>query len=182
MNTTAPTEPHPAGFSTGLGILLVLLGLLAIAAPFFVGATLSVLLGLVVLAGGIAHLVYAWAQRTAGAVLWQVAVGLLYLIAGGVLVFHPAAGVAGLTLILAIYLAVEGVVELGLYFGVKHVPGTVWFLIDGIVSLLLAILIFAQWPWSGAWALGTLVGISLIMSGVARLTLPAGRRRMALGV
>ena len=114
--------------------------------------------------------------------LWQVVIGLLYLFAGGSLLFHPLAGIAGLTLILAIYIGIEGVIELAMFFRVRHVPGTVWFLMDGLVSLLLAGLIFAHWPWSSGWALGTLVGVSLIMSGVARLTLPAGRRRLALGV
>jgi uncharacterized membrane protein HdeD (DUF308 family) len=173
---------HPTGVSTTLGVLLIVIGVIAVVAPLFAGVVLSVVLGLVVLAGGLAHLLYAWSERGAGAVLWQIVIGLVYLIAGASLLFHPVASIAGLTLVLAIYIAVEGVIELGLFFRVKHVPGTTWFLIDGIISLLLAGLIFAHWPWSSAWALGTLVGISLIMSGIARLTLPAGRRRLALGV
>jgi uncharacterized membrane protein HdeD (DUF308 family) len=67
-----------------------------------------------------------------------------------------------------------------LFYRLRRHAGTSWFLIDGIVSLLLAALIFFHWPSSSGWALGTLVGISLLFSGIARFTMPVRRRRRML--
>jgi uncharacterized membrane protein HdeD (DUF308 family) len=97
-------------------------------------------------------------------------------IAGLYMLALPVAGVVALTLVLAIYIAVEGVFELVIFSFLRRLRGAVWFLIDGLVSLLLAGLIFFGWPSSSLWALGTLVGISLLISGIARLTLPLGLR------
>jgi len=72
--------------------------------------------------------------------------------------------------------------ELALYFRIRAQRGAGYFLLDGVVSLLLAGLVFFHWPSSSAWFLGTIVGISLIFSGIARLTLPMGRRRGLLPV
>jgi uncharacterized membrane protein HdeD (DUF308 family) len=88
----------------------------------------------------------------------------------------PVAGVLALTLVLAFYITLEGVFELAVFTRLRHLRGAVWFLVDGLVSLLLAGLIFFHWPSSSLWALGTLVGISLLFSGIARLTLPMSLR------
>jgi len=155
-----------------LGIVLLIAGMVAILAPWFAGIAASVFFGWLILLAGVAHLMYAWSERGAGAVLWQVLIGIVYIVAALWLVAAPAAGVVALTLVLATYIALEGVFELALFSKVRRLPGGVWFLIDGLVSLLLAGLIFFHWPASSFWALGTLVGVSLLFSGVARLTLP----------
>jgi uncharacterized membrane protein HdeD (DUF308 family) len=79
------------------------------------------------------------------------------------------AGVASLTLLLATLFLVEGVLDIVLYVKTRPIHGSSWVLIDGIVTLLLGGMIYMQWPSSSAWAIGTLVGISLIFSGVARV-------------
>jgi uncharacterized membrane protein HdeD (DUF308 family) len=170
------TYTRSPGWSIFLGILLVLAGLLAIVVPFFAGVAASVFFGWLVLFGGVAHLVYAWSERGAGAILWQVLIGIVYVIAGLYMLVLPVAGVVALTLVLGFYIAVEGVFELVIFSLLRRLRGAVWFLIDGLVSLLLAGLIFFAWPSSSLWAVGTLVGISLLFSGIARLTLPLGLR------
>jgi uncharacterized membrane protein HdeD (DUF308 family) len=170
MNTLASSRAR--GWSIFLGILLVVAGMLSIAVPFFAGIAASVFFGWLILFAGVAHLVYGWSERGAGAVLWQVLIGIAYVVAAGCLLFLPVAGVVALTLILAVYIAFEGFFELAVFSMVRRLPGSVWFLIDGVVSLLLALLIFFRWPSDSFWALGTLVGISLLFSGIARLTLP----------
>ncbi len=94
------------------------------------------------------------------------------------MLFHPLAGMALITLVLAVYIMFEGIFELVVFSRVRHLPGTVWFLIDGLVSLFLAALIFFHWPSSSMWVIGTLVGISLLFSGLARTF---GRSRWGLG-
>jgi uncharacterized membrane protein HdeD (DUF308 family) len=88
------------------------------------------------------------------------------------------AGVLTLTLVLAAYLVVEGIIEMAVFFRLRSLPGAVWFFVDGVVSLLIAALIVAHWPSSSVWALGTLVGISLIFSGMARLMNPVSSSRV----
>jgi uncharacterized membrane protein HdeD (DUF308 family) len=170
------THTRSAGWSIFLGILLVLSGLFAIVVPFFAGVAASVFFGWLVLFAGIAHLIYAWSERGAGAILWEVLIGIVYVIAGLYMLVLPVAGVVALTLVLAFYIAVEGVFELVIFSLLRRLRGAVWFLIDGLVSLLLAALILFGWPSSSLWAVGTLVGISLLFSGIARLTLPLGLR------
>jgi uncharacterized membrane protein HdeD (DUF308 family) len=136
----------------------------------------SVFFGWLVVLAGAAHLVYAWSERGAGAVIWQVLIGIIYLAAGGYMLYMPVAGVEALTAVLAFYIAVEGVMELALFGAARKLPGSVWFLVDGIVSLLLAGMIFWGWPASSIWAVGTLVGVSLLFSGFARLMVPMRAR------
>ena len=157
-------------WSIALGILFLVAGFLAILAPFFAGIAASIFFGWLILFAGVAHLVYAWSQRSAGAKLWQILIGLVYMVAALYLLLLPVAGVATLTLVLAFYIALEGVFELVIFSLLRELRGSVWFLIDGIVSLLLAGFIVFHWPSSSLWAVGTLVGVSMLFSGIARLT------------
>jgi uncharacterized membrane protein HdeD (DUF308 family) len=83
---------------------------------------------------------------------------------------------ATLTIALAIYLFVEGVLEIILSFEVRPMPGSGWLLVDGIITLILAVMIWRTWPSSTEWVIGTLVGISMLFSGVARLMLSLAAR------
>jgi uncharacterized membrane protein HdeD (DUF308 family) len=171
---------RPSAWSLVMGSLLLLAGLVAIAVPFFGGIAASLFFAWVLLFAGAAHLGYAWMRRGAGAVLWQILVGIAYLIAALYLFMLPVAGMVALTLVLVFYIGVEGILELVIFSTLRRLPGSVWFLVDGVVSLVLAGLIFAHWPSSSLWAIGTLVGISLVLSGVARMSgglarpIPAG--------
>ena len=170
------SHTRSAGWSIFLGVLLLLVGLLAIAAPFFAGIAASVLFGWLIVFAGVAHLVYAWSERGAGAVLWQILIGVAYLIAAIYMLGLPVAGVVTLTLVLAFYILIAGIFELAVFLHLRGLPGAIWFLVDGLASFLLAGLIFFHWPSSSLWAVGTLVGISLLMSGIARITLPLSLR------
>ncbi|MGA8109260.1 MAG: DUF308 domain-containing protein [Acidobacteriaceae bacterium] len=182
MGTAAAAPVHPTGWSITISILLIILGLLAIAAPFFAGLAVTVLLGWLIIIAGFGHLIYAWSERGAGAILWQVLIAAVYLFGGFYVLLHPVGGVVALTLVLVFYIAAEGVFELGAFFALRHLSGAAWYLVDGIVSLVLAALIFFHWPSSSVWAIGTLVGISILFSGFARLTMPMSRRRVLLPV
>jgi len=85
---------------------------------------------------------------------------------------------AALTLVLAIYLFVEAVLELILSFRLRPLPGSNWLLFDGIITLVLAILIWRSWPSSTEWVIGVLVGFSMLFSGVSRLSLSLAARRL----
>jgi uncharacterized membrane protein HdeD (DUF308 family) len=81
--------------------------------------------------------------------------------------------------LLASLFLIEGVLDIVFYARVRPTNGSSWLLIDGVVTLLLSLLIWAHWPSSSAWAIGTLVGVSMIMSGVSRVMMSATIRRVS---
>jgi len=133
---------------------------------------------LIVLAG-VVHLILAFHAHRAGGLIWKLLVGLAYLCFGGYLIVHPLLGITSLTLLLASLFLVEGVLDIVLFFQMRSMRGSSWVLIDGIVSLLLGLMIYRQWPSSSAWVIGTLVGVSMIFSGVARVMLSLAVRKTA---
>jgi uncharacterized membrane protein HdeD (DUF308 family) len=137
--------------------------------PFFAGIAVTAVIGWLLLLAGIAHLLYCWHSRSTGSVIWPLIIAILYLFVGFYLIFHPARGLVTLTLLLASYFVIEGVIELVMYFRLRRSHRASWFLWDGIITLLLGILIWAHWPFSSVWVLGTLIGISLLISGFTRL-------------
>jgi uncharacterized membrane protein HdeD (DUF308 family) len=72
----------------------------------------------------------------------------------------------------------EGVLNIVLFFQLRALQGAPWILFDGIVTLILAMLIYLQWPSSSMWAIGTLVGISMIFSGITRVMLSLAVRKV----
>ena len=166
------------GWSIGLSILMILGGVLAIVIPPAAGIAVLVVVAWLLMISGAAHLVFAWYMRTAGGMVWELLLGILYIFVGAFALLHPVAGLASLTLLLAIYLFTEGVLELILSFRLRPISGSNWLLFDGIITLILAILILKSWPSSTEWVIGTLVGISMLFSGVARLSMSLAARRM----
>jgi len=180
MNTTSlgTIAKRSVGWSIGLSILMILAGVLAIVIPPAAGIAVLVVVAWLLMFSGAAHLVFAWQTRGAGGTLWELLLGILYIFVGIYALRHPVAGLASLTLVLAIYLFVEGVLEFILSFRLRPMPGSNWLLFDGIVTLILAILIWRTWPSSTEWVIGTLVGISMLFSGVSRLVLSLAARRI----
>ncbi|PYX11892.1 MAG: hypothetical protein DMG84_22925 [Acidobacteria bacterium] len=91
----------------------------------------------------------------------------------------PGAGVASLTLVLASLFLIEGILNIVLFFQMRSMRGSGWMLGDGIITLLLGLLIYLQWPSSSTWAIGTLVGVSMIISGVTRVMFSLAVRKVA---
>lgn len=116
-----------SSWSIFLGVLLVLTGLASITLPFFAGIAASVFFGWPLMVGGIAHLVYAWSERRAGAVLWQILIGIAYLVTSIYMLVLPVAGVVTLTLVLSFYILLEGIFELVVYVHLRSLHGAVWF-------------------------------------------------------
>jgi len=92
--------------------------------------------------------------------------------------WDPVVGLVSLTLGLALYLAAEATLEFILAYRLRPLPGSGWLFFDGIITLVLAIMIWRTWPASTAWAIGILVGISMLFSGISRLMLSLAARRL----
>src|SRR5229473_1853051 len=154
LNTPVELVRHASTLSILWGVLLIVFGMVAIGSPFLAAVAVNALVAWLIVLAGVVHLMLAFRVHGAGSMIWKVLVGIAYLCFGGYLLFHPVLGVASLTLLLASL-----------------------FLIDGIITLLLGLMIYMQWPSSSAWAIGTLVGISMIFSGVARVMMSLAVRK-----
>lgn len=161
------------------GVLLICLGIFAVGSPMIAAVAVNVLIAWLIVFAGIVHLVVAFHSREAGSVIWRLLVGLAYIGVGVYAMARPALGVVSLTLLLAVLFLVEGIFNIVLFFRAPSAHRSSWFLIDGIVTLILGAMIYVQWPSSSAWAIGTLVGVSLIFSGVARVMVSLAVRKAA---
>jgi uncharacterized membrane protein HdeD (DUF308 family) len=170
MSTSSTTAGRPASVSIGWGIALILLGFLALCLPFAAGLGVSIAAGWIVILGGFLYGASAFAARRAGPFLWRWLAGLVYVIGGFYLIAHPGLALTTLPLALALLFFFEGVMEIAAFFQHRTLPGAGWVLSNGLVTLLLAFLIWRPWPNSSAWAIGTILGINLIFSGITRLT------------
>jgi uncharacterized membrane protein HdeD (DUF308 family) len=164
------------------GVLLICLGVLGVGSPLVAAIAVNVVIAWLIVLAGVVHLIVAFHSREAGSVIWRLLVGLAYICFGVYLIARPVVGVVSLTLVLASLFLVEGVLDIALFFKVRTVARSSWILLDGIVTLLLGLMIYVQWPSSSAWAIGTLVGVSLIFSGVTRVMLALAVRKAAAKV
>lgn len=160
------------------GIVMLIGGIAAIALPWASGIGVVIVVGWVLILAAVSHLVLAFHTHSVGGFLWQILLCLIYGVAGVFMLMNPLAGLVTLTLVLAVFLLMEAVLETALYFQVRGKINAGWVLFDAIVTLILAILVWSQWPSSALWFIGTLVGISLIFSGISRMNLASaiGRR------
>jgi uncharacterized membrane protein HdeD (DUF308 family) len=166
-------------WSIVLSVLMMVTGVLAIGLPMIAGIAVTALVGWLLIFSGALHLAFAWRGGRAGAVVWEILLGVAYGVIGFYILANPVAGLASLTFAVAIYLFVEGVLEFILSFQLRPAPGAGWLLVDGIVTIVLAIMIWSTWPSSAVWVIGTLVGISMLFSGITRLMLSMAVRRLA---
>jgi uncharacterized membrane protein HdeD (DUF308 family) len=163
-----------------MGVLTALLGVFLIAYPLAAATITTLLFGWVLIFVGIAQFVFALHSQTTGKFFMKVLLGAVYLIAGVALAFFPLAGVAALTALLGTLLCIYAGLATATAFQTRPVEGWGWFLFDGIVTFLMAMLILARWPSSSFWAIGTLVGVAVLMGGISR-TMIAARIKSAIG-
>lgn len=168
---------HASTWSIVWGVLLIIFGMLAIGSPLLAAVAVNALIAWLIVLAGVVHLVLAFHTHGAGSVIWKLLVGVAYLCFGAYLIMHPVLGVASLTLVLASLFLIEGILNIVLFFKMRPVQGSSWVLVDGIITLLLGLMIYLQWPSSSAWAIGTLVGVSMIISGVTRVMISLAVRK-----
>jgi uncharacterized membrane protein HdeD (DUF308 family) len=165
-------------WSIVFSIFMIVAGILAIAMPPVAGLAVNIIVAWLLLLSGAMHIVFAWHTRTVGAVLWEVLLGLLYGAIGVYLLAQPVAGLAALTLALAIYLFLEAVLEFTVWTYLRRLPGAGWLLFDGLITLALAVMIWRTWPSNTEWVIGTIVGLSMLFSGFSRLMLSMAAKQL----
>jgi uncharacterized membrane protein HdeD (DUF308 family) len=155
---------HRWGHFLVLGVVLIILGTLAIIFSCIASMAITLTFGILLLAGGLVQIVTSfWASKWSGFFL-ELFLGVLYLVAGGFMIRHPVAAAAGITLVLAVSFVAGGIMRIA--FAIAHRgTGDGWVLLNGIITLILGIMIWSRWPWDSLWIIGLFVGIDLIFLG-----------------
>ena len=167
------------GWGIFLGILTVLLGILLIVFPLFAATVTTIIIGAFLVVAGVFELVQALRAHTVGTFFLRLLLGIVYGIGGLMLLSHPLWGVAVLTVVLGVMLLFEAGVTTVLGFNIRPASGWGWLIFDAVITAILGVLILAHWPASAIWALGTLVGVAVLLRGITRIGLSAGLRRAA---
>ncbi|MBA3603039.1 MAG: HdeD family acid-resistance protein [Parachlamydiaceae bacterium] len=158
------------GWFLGVGILLIFLGTLAIGGAGFVTMVSMVFFGTLMLIGGVVQGINAIKTRNGDGFLVNLLTALLYIVVGLMLLLNPAIGAITLTLLLAVFYTVSGLFKIVAAVFNRYAQWG-WMLFSGIVSLVLGLMIWAEWPISGLWVIGLFIGIDMIIVGWIWVTL-----------
>ncbi|MFT6424762.1 MAG: uncharacterized membrane protein HdeD (DUF308 family) [Celeribacter sp.] len=156
---------------SGTGVVMVLLGILAIIMPVVSSYAVSFLIGAVLIFGGLFATLWALAFRGTRAFVWLLLAGVFPLCAGLYLLVFPASGLATLTFIIAAIFLLTGVAQSLSAFDMGGLKGAGWVLISGLISIALGVSIFAVLPEASTVVLGILLGIDLISTGLSLILL-----------
>jgi uncharacterized membrane protein HdeD (DUF308 family) len=171
-----------SGWLIAMAVVFIILGVLAIVEPGVAGLAVTILVGWLLIFGGVAHLIAAFSGGGTGRVVWHVFLGLIYVVGGIYYLTHPLLGLGTLTLLLGGIILVGAALEFIAYFLVRSRSGSGWLLLNGLIALLVGGLILAHWPSSTVWAIGTLVGVNLLMTGISRLMVGMAARKLASSI
>lgn len=168
-----------SGLFMALGIVLVIVGIIAMIFPFYSTVFFVVLMGVLLVIAGVVGIIVAIATRKAGGAGWKAALGILALIFG-ILILIPSFlpyTIATITFLIATWLLIDGIMALVLSIASRW-PGWAISLIGGILSIVLGILIFVGWPGTAFWIIGLFAGIGLLFSGFSFIAVAAAVRRV----
>jgi len=161
------------------GVVMIILGVLAVAAPVIATIAIDIYVGWLFLFSGVIGLIALFSSHHIPAFLWTLITAALSIALGILLIWKPVEGALSLTFVLTAFFLVEGVFQIATSLVYRDsLPGTWgWMLASGVSDLLLVAIIVLGWPATGVWVLGLLVGINLFMSGWAIVMMAfAGRQ------
>jgi uncharacterized membrane protein HdeD (DUF308 family) len=150
------------------GIVMMVLGFLAVAVPILATLAVEIFVGWLFFVAGLFRAVWVWRSRQTPGFAWSLLTAVLAIVLGLVLILRPLAGVLTLTMVLVVFFIIEGIASIiGAIEHRQHLRSWGWVLFSGIIDLLLAYLIWAGWPSSASWAIGLLVGINMLFLGLS---------------
>jgi uncharacterized membrane protein HdeD (DUF308 family) len=179
MNELSADIKKASGAVTLWGVLTIVLGVFAMGSPLVTGLALGVLIGISLVVAGLMQSVYAFQAGSIGKGVLRLLFGGVTVLAGLSIIGQPGIALATLTLILAVYFVVDGITTLIASTAVAGGQGKGLIIFNGIVTLVLGMMIWRGWPVSGAWAIGILVGIRLIFSGMTMMAMGAVGREVS---
>ena len=173
------TQEHrrqSSGTIRAMGFIMLAIGIIALIGPWFLASVaVELMYAWLLLIYGIVQFIYAFKSRSVGGVLFKLLFSIVSIIAAIFLLVYPLAGVFTLTLVLGVYIFLDGVFRVIMAFQLRPLPKWGLVLFNGIVSIILGILIWSQWPFNAGWILGVYVGLSLIFNGIEAIIFPTSR-------
>ena len=155
------------------GIVLIILGTLALLVPAVASVAATIVFGWILLLSGVVGLIATFRAQGSPGFTWSLISALLGIAAGIILLTMPVQGALSLTAVLIAFLLVEGVATV--LFALEHRKGSSgrwsWVLASGVVDLALGIILLAGLPGTAVWALGLLIGINMIFGGVSLVSM-----------
>lgn len=159
-----------------LGLVLIVLGVLAISAAYYTTVFSVIIFGAVLVAAGIVQIVQAFMARKWTGLAVSILLGILYLVTGVIILIRPEMAAVALTLWIAAFCLVAGLFRM--ITSVLHrFEGWGWIFFNGLITFLLGIFILADWPISGLWVIGLFVGIDLLLAGWTWLLLSLAAKK-----
>ena len=166
IGSTEMLEAREASKSgIAIGALLAVLGVLAMMAPLISGIAVTVLVGILMIAGGLMQTFFAFKAESFGKGVLVFLFGGLGVVAGVIILMTPQTSLAFLTMLVAAFFVASGITDIVLGFKKKPEEGWGWLVFSGGLSVLLGLLIMAEWPFSGLWVIGFFVGLRMLVSG-----------------
>jgi uncharacterized membrane protein HdeD (DUF308 family) len=171
---------HAWGWFLVLGILLMILGALALATSALMTLGTMVFFGFLLIISGVIQLIHVFKARGWGGFFLLLLTGILGVVTGGLMVRHPSAAALSLTLLLASFFLVGGLFRV-VGSLLLHYPNWGWACLSGVIAFLLGVMLVTEWPASGLWFIGTSIGITLLFEGWGWVMVAlAARRRKAM--
>src|SRR5499427_723408 len=152
------------GWFLVLGIVLIVLGVVAMGSVFVMTIASVFFFGWILIVGGVMEVVHAFWHKRWGGFFLDLLTGILYVVAGWMMVTNPQESAILLTLLIAMFLVFQGVFRIVAALAVRY-PRWGWVLVNGVISLVLGILIWRRWPVSALWVIGLFVGIEMLLNG-----------------
>ena len=153
-------------------------GAIVIAAPAFAGTAVVIVIGSILLVTGIVQFLRGLGEESWSSKLLGMVLGVITAICGLAVLAHPLFGLTMLTLVLAIFFVIEGIWKIVISFSYRPAPGWTAMLASGILGFLLGFIIWRQWPLSGMWAVGILIGVDLLVTGISTVVLAMTIKRV----
>ena len=170
---------HNWGWLLALGIFLVFMGTIGLGMTIWLTLATVFIFGIFLIIGGVVQLVHVVKCHGWQSIMWHVLMGVLYVLAGLIIIDDPLSASAMLTLLLGGVLLGIGVVRIVMALQHRVLKTWIWPLIGGIAAVILGLMILAHWPISGFWVIGLFVAIELIFSGWSYIIIAMGIRQMS---
>ena len=169
--------PGAVMITIGITVIMIVLGLLAVLFPLIASIAVKVMVGWLLLLTGAGLLYHAFHARQWRSALLSGLIGVLHLAAGVYLAFFPMTGLIGLTALMAVLFLIQGGVEVAIALQHREMPSWSWLMLSGVASGILGLLLLAGLPGTAAWALGLMLGLNFLTSGVSFLSLVQAAKR-----
>jgi len=165
------------GWMLALGILYLVMGVIGL---YMTGAlTLASVLffGIMLLIGGIGQIIDTFSCKGWKSVVWHILIALAYLVAGAILIYDPVGGALALTFVVAAMLLASGIMRIIMAFQLRGTGSSLWLGLGGVASIVLCVMIFSGWPYTGLFAIGLFVAIELIVAGWSTIAVAFAARK-----